>query len=218
MGKGYVPGVEIRAKKETRIFWYSDCGVNAISNGIIVHRDLLKEDPELVRRFVTASLRGFLYARQNPDEAVAITKKFSEAVVPEIARRELEMSWDTWVTPNTAGKALGWMSDKDWEATVQVLKEYGGVTTPLQASALYTNELVPAGAEFVPPQPKVAGAASAGRSLVVRTTLPRISQCDQGLRHRRWAGAGARPDFRGSAARGVSFDSRAKRLRQEHAA
>ena len=45
------------------------------------------------------------------------------------------MSWDTWVTPNTAGKPLGWMSDKDWEETVRVLKQYGGVTTPLEASA-----------------------------------------------------------------------------------
>jgi NitT/TauT family transport system substrate-binding protein len=150
--QGYVPGVEIRAKKEARIFWYADCGVDAVSNGIIVHRDLLKEDPELVRRFVTASIRGFLYARQHPDEAVVITKKFSEAVVPEIARRELEMSWDTWVTPNTAGKPLGWMSDKDWESTVQVLRQYGGVTMPLQASVLFTNDLVPVGAEFVPPQ------------------------------------------------------------------
>jgi NitT/TauT family transport system substrate-binding protein len=152
--QGYVPGVEIRAKKEARIFWYADCGVNAVSNGIIVHKDMLKENPELIRSFVRASLKGFLYARQHPDEAVAITKKFSEAVVPEIARRELEMSWNTWVTPNTTGKALGWMSDKDWEATVQVLKQYGGVDTPLTASALFTNEFVPAGAEFIPPQPK----------------------------------------------------------------
>ena len=104
----------------------------------------VKEDPELIRRFVTASIRGFLHAHQHPDEAVAITKKISEAVVPEIARRELEMSWDTWVTPNTAGKALGWMSDKDWESTVQVLKGYRR-TTPLQASVLYTNDLVPRG-------------------------------------------------------------------------
>jgi len=152
--QGYVPGVEIRAKKEARIFLYADCGVNAVSNGIIVHRDTLKADPELIRSFVKASIRGFLYARQHPDEAVAITKKFSEAVVPEIARRELEMSWDTWVTPNTAGKPLGWMSDKDWESTVHVLKQYGGVSTPLEASVLFTNEFVPAGAEFVPPQPK----------------------------------------------------------------
>lgn len=153
-GQGYVPGVEIRAKKEARIFWYSDCGVNAVSNGIIVHRDLLKEDPEMIRRFNSASIKGFLYARQHPDEAVAITKKFSEAVVPEIARRELEMSWDTWVTPNTVGKELGWMSDKDWQSTVQVLKQYGGVTAPLEALTLFTNDLTPTGSEFVPPQPK----------------------------------------------------------------
>jgi NitT/TauT family transport system substrate-binding protein len=152
--QGQVPGVEIRANKPARFFWYSDCGVNAVSNGIIVHKDMLKESPELIRSFVKASIKGFLYARQHPDEAIAITKKFSEAIVPEIARRELEMSFATWVTPNTAGKPLGWMSDKDWDATVQVLKQYGGVTTPLEASVLFTNDFVPTGAEFVPPQPK----------------------------------------------------------------
>ena len=57
------------------------------------------------------------------------------------------------MTPNTRGKALGWMSDKDWDATVETLKQYGGVTTPLEAKQLYTNDFVPAGAEFVPPQP-----------------------------------------------------------------
>ena len=93
--QGHVPGMEIRAKKEARIFWYADCGVNAVSNGIIVHNDMLKENPELIRSFVKASIKGFLYTRQHPDEAAAITKKFSEAVVPEIARRELEMSWDS---------------------------------------------------------------------------------------------------------------------------
>ncbi len=152
--QGYVPGIEVRAKKEARIFWYADCGVDAVSNGIIVHNDLLKADPELIRAFVKASIKGFLYARQHVDEAAAITKKFSEAVVPEIARRELEMSFETWVTPNTAGKPLGWMSDKDWDSTVQVLKQYGGVSTPLAASTLFINAFVPAGAEFVPPQPK----------------------------------------------------------------
>jgi NitT/TauT family transport system substrate-binding protein len=152
--QGQVPGVEVRANRETRSFMYADCGVVAVSNGIIVHKDMLKEDPELIRSFVKASIKGFLYSRQHPDEAVAIIRKFSEAVVTEIARRELEMSFDNWVTPNTAGKPLGWMSDKDWESTVQVLKQYGGVATPLDAAVLFTNEFVPSGAEFVPPQPK----------------------------------------------------------------
>jgi NitT/TauT family transport system substrate-binding protein len=151
--QGMVPSVEIRGNKKTRIFWYADCGVIAVSNGIVAHDDLIKEDPELIRAFVSGSLKGFLYGREHPDEMVAIVRKFSQAVDPAIARREAELSWETWVTPNTAGKPLGWSSDKDWEETISVLRQYGGVTAPLEGRELYTNEFVPAGAEFIPPQP-----------------------------------------------------------------
>ena len=51
-------------------------------------------------------------------------------------------------------KPLGWMSDKDWDSTVETLKAYGGVTTPLKAADLYTNEFIPSGSEFVPPPAK----------------------------------------------------------------
>jgi NitT/TauT family transport system substrate-binding protein len=150
--QGYVPSVEIRGNKKARILWYADCGVNAVSNGIIVHNDLVKEDPELIRAFIAATIKGFLYGRGHLDELTATVKKFSEATVPAISRREAELSFNTWVTPNTAGKPLGWMADKDWQETVTVLKQYGGVTAPLEAGDLYTNDFVPTGAEFVPPQ------------------------------------------------------------------
>ncbi len=149
--QGQVPSVEIRGGKKTRLFWYADCGVTAVSNGIVVHNDFLKEEPELIRSFVAASLKGFLYARAHPDELVADVQAFSPTVDPAITRREAELSWENWVTPNTAGKPLGWMSDKDWEQTVEVLKAYGGVSTPLEASQLYTNDFVPTGNEFLPP-------------------------------------------------------------------
>jgi NitT/TauT family transport system substrate-binding protein len=149
---GQVPSIEIRGHKKARLFWYADCGVTAVSNGIVVHNDLVKEDPELVRNFVRASLKGFLYGRQHMDEMIAIVRKFSAAVDPAIARREAELTWDLWVTPNTAGKPLGWNSDKDWEATVAVLRQYGGVSAPLDPKQIYTNDFVPTDAEFVPPK------------------------------------------------------------------
>lgn len=150
--QGYAPIIEIRGKKKVRMFWYADAGVTAVSNGIIVHQDLLKSDPELVRAFVAPTIKGFLYARQNPEEAIAITQKYSPTVDPTIAMRQMELSWKSWVTPNTAGKPLGWGSEKDWQGTVATLKQYGGVTTPLSADQLYTNEFVPMGKEFIPPQ------------------------------------------------------------------
>jgi len=33
-----------------------------------------------------------------------------------------------------------------------LLTPYGGVTTPLEAAELFTNEFVPTEAEFIPPQ------------------------------------------------------------------
>src|SRR6202008_768361 len=57
--QGQVPTVEIRGGKKTRVFGYSDCGVNAVSNVIVVHNYFLKKDPELNCSFVAASLKGF---------------------------------------------------------------------------------------------------------------------------------------------------------------
>jgi NitT/TauT family transport system substrate-binding protein len=148
----YVPPLEIRGKKPVRIFWFADYGVTVVSNGIIAHNDLIKSDPALIRSLVAASIKGFLYGRQHPDEAIAIVKKYQPTVDAAITKRELEVSWELWVTPNTRGKPLGWGSEADWTSTIQVLHQYGGVTTPLKASELYTNKYVPTGAEFIPPQ------------------------------------------------------------------
>ncbi len=151
--QGYVPAIELRGNKAVRVFWYADYGVTVVSNGIIVHNDFLKSDPETVRAFIAPTVKGFLYARSNPDEAIELVRKLSPAIDPKIARREMDYSWRSWVTPNTRGKELGWSSEADWVETVKVLKEYGGVTTPLTTSQLYTNDFVPTGSEFVPPQP-----------------------------------------------------------------
>jgi NitT/TauT family transport system substrate-binding protein len=150
--QGYVPAIEIRAKMQVRIFWFADYGVTVVSNGIVVHDDLLKSDPELLRAFVAPSIKGFLYGRQHPEEAVASVIKYLPTADPTIVRRELELSWKTWVTPNTRGKPLGWEADADWASTLQVLKQYGGATAPLEPSQVFTNDFVPTGAEYVPPQ------------------------------------------------------------------
>jgi NitT/TauT family transport system substrate-binding protein len=149
--QGYIPSIEIRGKKKVRAFWYADEGVTAMSNGIIVHQDLLAE-PDLIRGMVRATMKGFLYGRANAEEMTQIVKKYQETTDPAITLREAQLSWSTWVTPTTANKPLGWMAPEDWTATVAVLKAYGGVTTPLEAAELYTNEFVPTEAEFIPPQ------------------------------------------------------------------
>jgi NitT/TauT family transport system substrate-binding protein len=149
--QGYIPGIEIRGKKKVRSFWYSDAGVVCMSNGIIVHEEMLSET-DTIRAIVRASLKGFLYGRANPDELAQIVKKYLESTDPAVTVREAQLSWSTWVTPTSANKPLGWMPPEDWASTVSVLKAYGGVTTPLEPQQLYTNDFVPTEKEFIPPQ------------------------------------------------------------------
>jgi NitT/TauT family transport system substrate-binding protein len=150
--QGMVPEIEIRGLKGTTIMWFADHGVTAVSNGIVVHQNLLNSDRNLVRNLVSASLLGFLYARFHPDEAVAIVRKYSPTADPQITRRELELSWNTWTTAQTLGRPLGWMSDNDWTSTISILKRYGGVTSPLSSATLFTNAFVPMDKALVPPK------------------------------------------------------------------
>ncbi len=148
----FVPSIEIRGKKGARILWFADYGVTVVGNGIIVHQDTLNGDPDILRAFVPAAMKGFLYGRQHPDEAVAAVLKYQPTADPAIMKREFELSWQTWVSPHTKEKPLGWEADADWASTIEVLKQYAGVTAPLTTSQIFTNDFVPTGADYVPPQ------------------------------------------------------------------
>jgi NitT/TauT family transport system substrate-binding protein len=46
-------------------------------------------------------------------------------------------------TKNTAGKPYGWMSDKDWAVSVDILLKTGQIDKPFPTQNLYTNDFVP---------------------------------------------------------------------------
>ena len=50
------------------------------ANGLITNEKTIRENPDLVRRFVKATLRGIETARLNPDETYEICKKYVEAL------------------------------------------------------------------------------------------------------------------------------------------
>ncbi len=149
--QGYVPALEVRAGVDARIFWFRDCGVVTVSNTIIVHTDMIEQRPEIIAPFVRASVRGFLYARANPDEAAATLREYLETAIDEVTLREMELSWEIWVTEPTRGQPLGWMSAEEWDATIEVLMTYGGMEQALEPARVFTNDYVPEGDEFVPP-------------------------------------------------------------------
>lgn len=147
--QGFAPVVE-KGGEKARALWFADCGVTAVSNGIIVHDDYLDENPDVIERFVEATIRGFVYGRANPEETIDIVTEFNPEVDQDVAMSQFELSWETYFSPETEGQPLGWMSEQDWTEMLNVLREYGEVSEPPAPEDLYTNEFVPEGEEFVP--------------------------------------------------------------------
>ena len=62
--------------KELIELTYGDAGVDFYSNGLVASEATIKDNPDLVQRFVTATIKGLKYSLDNPKEAAEIMKKY----------------------------------------------------------------------------------------------------------------------------------------------
>jgi len=139
----YLP--QIKAKgKDGEALLYADYGVNLLGTGYIANRRFLQEKPEVVRRFVAASLKGLDYTLKNLDESMEIFLKATRSTELREVYRDVMLVWkESFHTANTAGKPVGWQSDKDWEQTLEILERHGGMTGRKPAAEYFTNEFLP---------------------------------------------------------------------------
>lgn len=135
-----VPSMEAQGAKVS-IMKMSDWGVNLIGYGFFANNATLKEKPDLVRRFLRATLKGYDFARQNGNEAVdALMKHF-----PAMPREAMARMWTLTVPLLDAGrKAHFGFSDRElWERSQEILVKYGGQETSLPMTTYYTEEFLP---------------------------------------------------------------------------
>ena len=71
-------------------FAFADAGVNFYGNGIIATDTTIATKPDLVRRFVGATIRGMKDAFADPEEAGRIMHKYHPAVEVAVAKGETE--------------------------------------------------------------------------------------------------------------------------------
>lgn len=141
----------VRAKqgkgKPIHFMPFEDFGVAPMGQGIVVHEQTIAEKPEQLRRFLRASARGFAdtLKPENLDQAVDISMRLSGA--SEERRESVKLQWqETFArlqSVHSKGKPLGWVTDKDGEDTIDVLRRTEKLDKPLAAKDLYINDFVP---------------------------------------------------------------------------
>jgi NitT/TauT family transport system substrate-binding protein len=114
--------------------------VELASNGIISNEKTIAENPDLVRGFVQATLKGLRDTIADPEEAYQISKKYVDtlASADEATQKEiLATSIAMWKTGN-----LGVSDPQAWQNMQSVLLDMGLYAKPLDVSKAFTNDFV----------------------------------------------------------------------------
>lgn len=107
---------------------------------IIASEDTLKNKPEMTKKFLEATAKGYRYAIEHPKESAEILHKYA----PDYSLEMLTMSQEY-----LAGKYMedtkrwGEMKDSVWDNYTDFLVEYGVIEEDILADQCYTNEFLP---------------------------------------------------------------------------
>jgi len=125
-------------------FGYAAYGVNTVGLTIHAHRDTLAGNPDLVRRFVKATLRSFEAAIKDPDASVKAGQKVKPDLDTALSLTQLKVGIGLIKSPASKDLPSGQFAPQDWRDTVELMKTYQDLQTDLKPEEFYTNEFVPA--------------------------------------------------------------------------
>jgi len=115
--------------------------VQLASNGLITNEKTIAENPDLVRRMLSALLKGLTDTIANPDEAYQISGKYvpnlaeaDQAVQKEVLARSIEL-WKA--------DRLGYSNPQAWQNMQDVLLKMGLLHQPLDVNQAFSNDFLP---------------------------------------------------------------------------
>jgi ABC-type nitrate/sulfonate/bicarbonate transport system substrate-binding protein len=119
--------------------FYSDYGVVIYANPIFAAGQLVREQPELAERFVRATLKGYQYAIEHPEEAGELSLKYDDTL--QVAFQTATMEAQIPLI-DTGDVPIGWMDESVWQTTLDVLLEQDVIASSPNLDTVYTNQFV----------------------------------------------------------------------------
>ena len=125
--------------KELVELTYGDAGLDFYSNGIIASENTISTNPDLVQRFVTATIKGLKYALDNPKEAAEIMKKYHRELDADLGAAELVKVRELAVVPNSS---LGKIEPKRAQSTIDLVASAFSLKNPVRVEDAFNVKFV----------------------------------------------------------------------------
>ena len=135
---GYLPTqvVELRLQGyDLNIIHPGDYGIHIYRDAIVTSKTLAENNPLLAERFLRASLRGWRYAIENPDETVDMVLDYNPGADAALEKAVIEAQQPL---VHTGDGEIGWMRPEIWQGMDDLLLEQEITTQPMDLDKVYT--------------------------------------------------------------------------------
>ena len=120
---------------------FAENGVPTVSTSIFASDSYIKENPDVVRKFIAASLKGWSFALDNPGKAVKDLKTVFPEMNEKLATSELAAI--TLLFCTGGAKYIGKAEDAQWVKTQDLLAEVKLLPAGQDPKSYYTNDYLP---------------------------------------------------------------------------
>ena len=128
-----------QAGHELNIIYPDNYGVHFYANSIFTTEDLISSNPDLVARFLRASLKGWTYAVENPGEVGAMVAKYNLEADPALENEKMIASLPL---VNTGEDHIGWMKEEAWVEMEKTMREQGVLIAPVDVTQVYDMQFL----------------------------------------------------------------------------
>jgi ABC-type nitrate/sulfonate/bicarbonate transport system substrate-binding protein len=116
-----------------------DYGVHFYADTLYVTDEFAAQNPEIVSRFLRATLKGWTFVVESPEAAGPLVQKYKPDADPD-----LEIAKMTASIPlvNTGEDFIGWMKPEVWAGMETTLREQGLLTGGLDIEQVYVMQFI----------------------------------------------------------------------------
>jgi len=136
-----VPLLEKRLGLKFNTINVADFGLPLLGQGFLVNDEFAKEHPDIIRKVLRATAKGYADTFKDPDVAIESIRKYMTLKIDaDVMAAQLKVTLDA--TPIPAGRPLGWQDEALWRANLDLLKQTDRISDIKDLSLYYTNEFL----------------------------------------------------------------------------
>ncbi len=156
VGFGYSAWVALQSNgfkaEDISIMYMRDFGLDLYGNALLVNPQFVRDNPEVVRKFVRASIKGFMDAAANPNDAVASVLKRNPVTTEAAEKLRFAMFFnDNFFTQEVKSQGVGHVDMARMSRSIVQIGESFKFAAAPKIDDIYTDSFLPPKADRTVP-------------------------------------------------------------------